>query len=98
MRALIDKLAVLKRMKNESFAFRHMTHLENDPPNLGIPHYMETWRPARACRWIRVKRTWDRGGLRAEKGILPPPERVHGVWGSDVQGAFTSRFGGGVGV
>ena len=28
MRALIDKLAVLKRMKNEPFAFRHMTHLE----------------------------------------------------------------------
>ena len=28
MRALIDKLAVLKRIKNEPFAFRLMTHLE----------------------------------------------------------------------
>ena len=29
MRALIGKLAVLKRMQNKPFAFGHMTHLES---------------------------------------------------------------------
>jgi hypothetical protein len=74
-------------------------HLErDDPPNLPMKiRYSTPHGDVVASKGVRLDKSQTnlgrREGLRAEKGILPPPERIHGVWGMTFKGRLPRGLG-----